>query len=669
MSRWISAMIFACLFTSLIAQQSLVRTFVNKDDVLTDECVTRDIPVDQRDPGPVVTPTRNAVMIQDVPAFDWCYGCGATSAAMLAGYWDRKGYSNIYTGPANGGVMPLNNSIWGTGECPLSATHTGVDGLSTAGHVNRFWVSSGSSGNDPFGTGNPTGTYADCTADYIGTSQDWWYNVDGSTHYRAGLLGEEYHDWTICETYTPRRKDMMHGLRQFFESRGYVVTDNYTQRIVGWNGNTGGFSFAKYMTYIDAGIPVIIFVDGHIMLGVGYDSASSTVYLHNTWDYGLHSMTWGGSYSGMGHIAMGVLTLAPITLACSPSSLIQTMGQNTTASQNLSISNPGAQPLNYTCTIQAASEVMLDETFPTTSLPAGWTQSYTTGTNSWIIATGGYTNNYPPAAFDGAYNARLWMYGTSSETKLITPSMNLSTSGSATLTFYHAQTAFSNPIPPNTPYQDKLSVYYRTSSSGNWTLLSTYPYEITGWQQETIALPNLSTTYYIAFGGYTNQGAGICLDKVVVTKKSPTTNWLSFNGAQTYTGNVAIGGSPSTVPVTFNTTGLTANTPGIMMSKDALDRNTALLMQVAVERPQKVIGKNTKDALNSGLVYGTIGQIKGLVSLINQEVNKDLKVIITGGNAPFVKDTLVGEDMKHYFYNEYLIHYGLHQIINKNLRK
>lgn len=110
-------------------------------------------------------------------------------------------------------------------------------------------------------------------------------------------------------------------------------------------------------------------------------------------------------------------------------------------------------------------------------------------------------------------------------------------------------------------------------------------------------------------------------------------------------------------------------TPGIMMSKDALDRNTALLMQVAVERPQKVIGKNTKDALNSGLVYGTIGQIKGLVSLINQEVNKDLKVIITGGNAPFVKDTLVGEDMKHYFYNEYLIHYGLHQIINKNLRK
>ena len=56
--------------------------------------------------------------LPDVPAFDWCYGCSATSAAMLFGYYDRTGYDNMYAGPTNGGVCPLNNSVWGAGECP-----------------------------------------------------------------------------------------------------------------------------------------------------------------------------------------------------------------------------------------------------------------------------------------------------------------------------------------------------------------------------------------------------------------------------------------------------------------------------------------------------------------------------------------------------------------------
>jgi hypothetical protein len=39
--------------------------------------------------------------LSNVPAFDWSYGCSATSAAMLFGYYDRSGYSNMYTGPTN----------------------------------------------------------------------------------------------------------------------------------------------------------------------------------------------------------------------------------------------------------------------------------------------------------------------------------------------------------------------------------------------------------------------------------------------------------------------------------------------------------------------------------------------------------------------------------------
>jgi hypothetical protein len=53
------------------------------------------------------------------------------------------------------------------------------------------------------------------------------------------------------------------------------------------------------MAEIDAGYPVMIHVLGHTMVGVGYDTIGNTVYLHDTWDYNTHSMTWGGSYQDM----------------------------------------------------------------------------------------------------------------------------------------------------------------------------------------------------------------------------------------------------------------------------------------------------------------------------------------------------------------------------------
>jgi len=51
------------------------------------------------------------------------------------------------------------------------------------------------------------------------------------------------------------------------------------------------------------------------MLGYGYDDLGSVVYLHDTWDYGSHSMTWGGAYMGMQHNGVSVLRLAPIAVA------------------------------------------------------------------------------------------------------------------------------------------------------------------------------------------------------------------------------------------------------------------------------------------------------------------------------------------------------------------
>ena len=51
-------------------------------------------------------------ILDEVPAFDWSFGCSATSAAMIAGYYDRHGFVDMYSGPTNDGLMPLDNSVW-----------------------------------------------------------------------------------------------------------------------------------------------------------------------------------------------------------------------------------------------------------------------------------------------------------------------------------------------------------------------------------------------------------------------------------------------------------------------------------------------------------------------------------------------------------------------------
>ena len=261
--------------------------------------------------APIALPSRTAVILSNVPAFDWSYGCSATSAAMMAGYYDNTGYGDMYTGSINGGVCPMTNIVtgWGSGECTLSATHQGYDGLTTRGHVDDYWVEANSSSPDPYIGNWSAHRNADCTADYMGTNQSTLGNIDGATTFYFATDGSPQVDYSACE---PSEKDGCHGLRQFFESRGYTVTNNYSQYIAE-QGLTYGFSFEQYMAEIDAGRPVLIQVEGHTMLGYGYDVNGNYVYLHDTWDNSSHTMTWGGSYSGMNHYGVGVFELEAIS--------------------------------------------------------------------------------------------------------------------------------------------------------------------------------------------------------------------------------------------------------------------------------------------------------------------------------------------------------------------
>lgn len=54
-------------------------------------------------------------------------------------------------------------------------------------------------------------------------------------------------------------------------------------------------------------------LEGHTVVGVGYDDSSNLVYIHDTWDYSNHSMDWGGSYSGMVLDGVSIVNLQSIT--------------------------------------------------------------------------------------------------------------------------------------------------------------------------------------------------------------------------------------------------------------------------------------------------------------------------------------------------------------------
>lgn len=73
--------------------------------------------------------------------------------------------------------------------------------------------------------------------------------------------------------------------------------------------------------------------------------------------------------------------------------------------------------------------------------------------------------------------------------------------------------------------------------------------------------------------------------------------------------------------------------PGINLSMQALHDAAAQLPRVAIERPARVIGKDTVGAMQSGVFWGYIGLIEGLITRIKEEYPEPLKVVATGGVA------------------------------------
>jgi type III pantothenate kinase len=79
--------------------------------------------------------------------------------------------------------------------------------------------------------------------------------------------------------------------------------------------------------------------------------------------------------------------------------------------------------------------------------------------------------------------------------------------------------------------------------------------------------------------------------------------------------------------------------PGVEISVEALGSRGAQLRRVEIARPRSVIGRNTVEALQSGIVFGFAGQVDGIVERMARELADDpddVTVIATGGLAPLV---------------------------------
>ncbi|MFD9125372.1 type III pantothenate kinase [Kitasatospora sp. NPDC059571] len=108
-----------------------------------------------------------------------------------------------------------------------------------------------------------------------------------------------------------------------------------------------------------------------------------------------------------------------------------------------------------------------------------------------------------------------------------------------------------------------------------------------------------------------------------------------------------------------------AISPGIEISVEALGVRGAQLRKIELARPRNVIGKNTVEGMQSGILYGFAGQVDGLVNRMARELAKDpddVQVIATGGLAPLV----LGEAETIDVHEPWLTLIGLRLVFERN---
>ena len=102
--------------------------------------------------------------------------------------------------------------------------------------------------------------------------------------------------------------------------------------------------------------------------------------------------------------------------------------------------------------------------------------------------------------------------------------------------------------------------------------------------------------------------------------------------------------------------------PGLQISVNALAEHTAQLGRVELMRPRAVIGRNTTESLQAGIVFGTAGEVDTIVRRMTAELGGRSTTVATGGLAPVVFDTC--ETLEHH--DPWLTLRGLRMVYDLN---
>jgi len=104
--------------------------------------------------------------------------------------------------------------------------------------------------------------------------------------------------------------------------------------------------------------------------------------------------------------------------------------------------------------------------------------------------------------------------------------------------------------------------------------------------------------------------------------------------------------------------------PGITISTEALYKSASKLPRIELSMPDHVVGGNTISAMQSGIVYGYVGLVEGIVGRMIQSAKVRPKVVATGGLAPFIaKETNIVDQI-----DPFLTLKGLYLIYQRNIK-
>jgi len=209
----------------------------------------------------IVQTSKNNVIINGVPSYNWQHGCGPTALGMVIGFYDNNGYPGLIEGFASTQTNEVNNAIandqhYNDYALPIDSYPTLLEDNSELG-----------------------GAHDDnCIADYMQTSWSsvgnyygWSWNNKIAVAF-IGFVEQQYPDLNPTTSY------------QYFSTSAW---DDYTDQI-------------------DNNKPVVILVDtdgdgytDHFVTGIGYNETNSTYGIYDTWDNDIHWYQWQGISNGI----------------------------------------------------------------------------------------------------------------------------------------------------------------------------------------------------------------------------------------------------------------------------------------------------------------------------------------------------------------------------------